>query len=216
MVTVSCVLKSGGVYDWRYVLRLRRAVEKNTTAPYQFICFTDDDAVVCCDIVRLKHNWPGWWSKIELFRSDLDLRCFVYFDLDTMIIGNIDELIRCAQETPFGMLRGFNKHNSQNNVPASGVMVGDFSMHSEVYHAFVQYPGNWMGAYGGDQGFISDKILGIVPRLQNLLPKDYIVGKRIAFRENFVLPSTSVIAWSGRPRLHEAKEKFIVDYWNAN
>nr|WP_145924153.1 hypothetical protein [Halomonas elongata] len=39
----------------------------------------------------LAHGWPGWWSKLELFRphgGDL-----LYLDLDTVVRGDLQPLI---------------------------------------------------------------------------------------------------------------------------
>ncbi len=218
MVTVVCVLKRGGAYSTKYVSRLEEAVRVHTTVPYRFLCLTDDD-VDCCDVVRLKHNWPGWWSKIELFRDDLESCQSLYFDLDTLVVGNIDALVDVANRVNFAALRGFNTKYGRNveNL-ASGIMVGNFLLNSQVCTKFLEDPQGHMSESRqnwrhGDQGYLAS-VLGMdVPRLQNALPDDYIVGKRTARDKSFILPDTRVIAWSGEPRLHRAKDEFIADYW---
>ena len=193
MIQVACVLKTGGVYSAKYVKRLEEAVRENTTVDYKFVCFTDSSSVDCCETIRLRHGWPGWWSKIELFRDDLEPCQTLYLDLDTMILGNIDGLLRVADEACyFTALRGFNtRYGRSNKNFASGIMAGDFSFHSNVYTRFLENPEahmkevrlNWRH---GDQGFIASVIETCIPKLQNELPtKDYIVGKRTALAENF-------------------------------
>lgn len=214
MLTVVCVYKTGGAYSADYVLRLEKAVYEHITISHRFICLTDSISVDCCEVTPLAHDWPGWWSKIELFRPDLNLGPCVYFDLDTMIVGNIDKLLEYAGGTPFAMLRGFSKYNAANNIPASGVMIGNFALHDEVYYAFGEKPEKYMKMHKlGDQIYIANQIKENIPRLQDVLPKDYIVGKRIAKERGFSLPKTKVIAWSGQPRLHKAEEEYIVNYW---
>ena len=220
MINIMCVLKKGGEYDARYVSRLAQGLQQWLTVPYKLVCLTDDKEVDCCETIPLKHNWPGWWSKIELFRPDLGECQSLYLDLDTMIIGNIDKLLDVAGQVSFAALRGFNtRYGKSNKNFASGIMVGNFSFYPEVYHRFLENPKKHMAESRpnwrhGDQGFISSVMGLCIPKLQIALPKDYIVGKRKAIEDNFGLPNTRIIAWSGQPRFHKAKEKFIVNYWN--
>lgn len=71
----TCVLKRGGIYNAAHVERLRSMI------PHPVICLTDDPAVIQ-PTIPLTNNWPGWWSKLELFKLEGHL---VYFDLDVTI-----------------------------------------------------------------------------------------------------------------------------------
>lgn len=173
----------------------------------------------------LLHCWPGWWSKIELFRPDLPLDAAVYFDLDTVILGNIDALVGIASKVNFSPLRGFNqKYSPQRNKKmnfASGIMVGNFSAHCQVYHDFLADPlghiaekrENWMH---GDQGFIASVIGLDVPRLQDFFYENYIVGKRITQAGQRIPLDARILAWSGEPRLHTMKNHPIMGLWGCN
>ena len=223
-MNVYCVLKKGGCYTSEYVERLYNNIKKNTTKLDNFICLTDDK-IKFCDTIELKHNWSGWWSKIELFRQDLPHSPAVYFDLDTLIIGNIDELMSIPEEYGnFHVLRGFNQRKSgikNNENFASGIMCGNFYEHSEVYNKFkgdvekyksIKY-NDWRT---GDQGFIADVLQGKeIGRIQNKLNTDYVVGKRF-IKSNKINEQVRVIAWSGEPRLHKlSHNQFddIVKFW---
>src|SRR6185437_8074786 len=59
MLTVACVLKSGGVYTPEYVERLRSGVGQHLDH-YKFVCLSDVDVP---DRIPLENDWPGWWSK---------------------------------------------------------------------------------------------------------------------------------------------------------
>jgi hypothetical protein len=102
MLTVACVYRSGGkYYSTRYVERLRAMVERNLSLPHRFVCLTNETDVPCRRI-PLVTDWPSYWSKIELFRPRLFKGPVLYFDLDTVIHGNIDDLARLASESAFG------------------------------------------------------------------------------------------------------------------
>lgn len=89
-LTVACVLKSGGDFDAEYVERLRDGVSKHL-GPHRFVCLSD--VPVPCERISLKHDLPGWWSKMELFRPDTGLGDIFYLDLDTVIVGDLSPLL---------------------------------------------------------------------------------------------------------------------------
>lgn len=97
MYTVAC-MKWGDKYGPEYVNRLYNMVERNTTLPFKFICFTDNaDGLLPEVSVRPLPDMPlppdkeRGWRKLSLFRDDVGLEGRVLFlDLDVVIVGNID------------------------------------------------------------------------------------------------------------------------------
>ena len=146
---VATVLKSGGTYISKHVHRLHDQVCKYT--PCTFICLTDVDDIEYS--VPLFHNWPGWWSKIELFRPNLFAGRVVYIDLDTTVRGDLREFIR----EDFTMINDFYKTQE----PASGMMAWKNQGPGNVYEVFKKSPYKFIDMYRkvnrwGDQGFIRD------------------------------------------------------------
>lgn len=158
MITVACVLKAGrfdkAVYKDGYtaddVLRLRNMVSDHL-GEHRFVCFSDVD--VPCERIPLKNGWAGWWSKVELFSEVFD-GTVLYFDLDTVIAGDLNEL--AAFPHRFTMLRDFGSWG----VPNSGLMAwnGDYT---KLYTEFAKNPEQYMAEYVraprlGDQAYISE------------------------------------------------------------
>lgn len=81
MDTFLTVLKIGGAYRAGHVSRLQAQIDAHYSGA-RHICLTDD-AEVTGDVIALTMAWPGWWSKLELFRHDLGRCC--YFDLDVTV-----------------------------------------------------------------------------------------------------------------------------------
>ena len=120
----ACVLKSGGDYLPEHVIALAKQVERHTTVPYQFICYTDM-TIPGIDTIPLEVGHPGWWSVPEVFRT---LGPTVITGIDTIISDNIDCLFEIALESDqshFWMIKAFAAWNDY----ASGIMIynGDFS-----------------------------------------------------------------------------------------
>ncbi|TNE75546.1 MAG: hypothetical protein EP334_10030 [Gammaproteobacteria bacterium] len=90
MITVYSVLW-GDKYPPDYVYRLQAMLERHLTVPFSFVCVTDQDleGVHCVAPIV---PWHGWWQKLSLF--EIAHGPSLYFDLDTVIVGNIDYLAR--------------------------------------------------------------------------------------------------------------------------
>jgi len=92
MVTVACLLLSGGIYTPEWVAKLQRQVAKHLTIKHRFVCLSDVD--VPCERIPITGRWPTWWSKFEMFRPGVLDGPVVYFDLDTIILKNIDSFVK--------------------------------------------------------------------------------------------------------------------------
>ena len=90
MITVCCVLW-GDKFSKEYVHVLKASVERNTTVPHEFVCYSDR-IIPGVSTVPLRGGLEGWWNKLQLFDGRMDGRV-VYFDLDTVLTGNIDWLL---------------------------------------------------------------------------------------------------------------------------
>lgn len=110
-LTVACVLRRGGLY-WgsregpffaKYARILRDAVAAQLSLPHRFVCLSD--VAVSCERIDLRQFWPGAWAKIELFRHGLFDGPVLYLDLDTVVLGGLDELARVALDGEFAALR---------------------------------------------------------------------------------------------------------------
>lgn len=171
MLTVLCVLRSGGEYTAELVHRLQRAVARHLSVPHRFASLSDV-AVPGVDWIQLKHDWPGWWSKIELFRPGVVNGPTLYLDLDTVLVGSIDKLADLPHD--FAIMRNFN----MPHMPGSAVMWFKDKAPAKVYEAFAddpdyyigQYSDRTQGCYLGDQAFIWDVLDRKVKYLSDDVP----------------------------------------------
>ena len=211
MTNVICVLKTGGTYTVEWVRKLRDAVARNTTKKHTFVCLSDVETP--CNRISLKHNWAGWWSKIELFDRFIFNGPALYLDLDTVIVGNIDHLLDLDYD--FAMLENFN----QPGYVGSGVMWfrNETTVPHKVYEKFLKQPQAYMahhervrkGSHVGDQAFIADTIgLDNIPRLKGMGLKSF---KRQCL--TYLPPDARVVCFHGPPRLGEVKNDWIDKNW---
>lgn len=208
MLKVFCVCKSGAEYDAEWVRKLRDGVARNLTVPYEFFCLTDLaldlDAVTT---IPLRHNWPGWWSKLELFREAREES--LYLDLDSVVVGNIDHL----RGPDFTAIRNF--HDPQ--MIGSAVMWFPRPM-KHVYDRFCEKPHKWIafhekrrdGPYLGDQAFIWDSLGRTVAQFD--MEKFGIVSYKFHCR-NGLPKDARLVCFGGKPKAYEVKADWLEKHW---
>lgn len=154
-LTVACVLRSGGEYGPRHVQVLAAQVS-HFMPQARFACLTDVN-VPGVDCLPLAFNWPGWWSKVELFDHFKDRT--LYLDLDTVLLGDMSPLADGA----FRMCLHPRQisHTDKRRPWLSPVMSwqGDYS---QIPFAFEQMGSRVMATYHtaeqwGDQAFIAER-----------------------------------------------------------
>lgn len=194
MLTVACV--EWGNYLGRgakYVENLQAMVARHLTVPHKVVCLTEDprrhafafDAGL--ELVDLRGVLCGWWNKIELFRPDRFHGRVLYLDLDTLIVGSLDELVKHK-----GLLH-LDRWGWKNHVYGSGVMCWDAGEHENVFHDFSR---DVPGRFEGDQNWI--QACGEWPALPD--------GACVSYRyhcKSGPPPGASVVAFHGRPKCHE-------------
>jgi hypothetical protein len=146
-VEVACVLRSGGQYGPDHVRGLAKQVS-HYMPQARFACLSDVD--VPCERVALETTWPGWFSKIELFRHFRGRT--LYLDLDTVLLGDASHLV----SGEFTMIRNW----VYQDLLASGVMAWDGD-YSHIADAFEPIADRVMAEYvtlekWGDQAFIAE------------------------------------------------------------
>lgn len=211
MFSVICVLKSGSVFDASWVEKLRDGVARNLTLPHRFVCLSDVE--VPCERIELIHGWPGWWSKLELFRPGAITGPTIYFDLDTVITGNINQLARIPHD--FAMLPSFNAPGMVNST-----MMWFRKVPHHVYEKFLKMPQcyidhherhqNAQTCYIGDQAFIHDAL----DREVDLIDVPSIKSYKHHCRNRFPIDA-SVVCFHGLPRPSEVIDPWMQQHWNG-
>lgn len=213
MLTVLCVLKSGGEYVADSVARLQRAVSRHLSVPHTFKCLSDVD--VPCERIPLEHGWPGWWSKIELFRPGVVTGPTLYLDLDTVLVGSIDRL--ASFEHDFAIMRNLNS----SWMPGSAVMWFKEKAPAKVYELFKENPEHYIGQYSdrtqgtylGDQAFIWDALDRKVKFLTDSAP-----GLIRSYRRHCmagVPEGCAVVAFGGAKKPWNVPDQWVKEAWLA-
>ena len=193
--TIVCVLKSGStVYNEKYVNKLMDSLSHYGK---EMICLTDLDVTFNnCRTEKLRHNYPGWWSKIELFdHPSLDSKNVLYFDLDTIVKDDISDIL--SYDHQFTMISGFLKHK-----PNSCVMAFKGGQYRHIAESFdIGIIDQYLELDRlGDQAFIREHVGHDIQMFQDMFPNHFSSFK---LSDKSLIEQCSVVCFHGRPRPHE-------------
>lgn len=209
---IVCVFRSGGDFTWEHVRNLKKQLDIHVSQEFQFSVLSDLDLpkdLHLDGVVRfpLIYKWPGFWSKIELFR------CFgkaFYIDLDTIIVGNIDHIL--SYDHKFTALRGF-----YSTIPGfrgrpfgSGLMswTGNFK---HIWKAFAHgNPDEKIQGFSkqkfGDQEWIGSFVDHEV--FQDLFPAQ-ILSYKLDVQKRGLINGTRIVCFHGRPRIQDVNDPWV-------
>lgn len=192
-----CVLSKcpNGHYDKDYVDKLYDSFIKfSGLESSDFVCLSNVSDVV--GYKELKYNFGGWWSKMELFRPDIDDDIF-YVDLDTVIHKDFSDLIDLAKNSDKPIML---EDLLYKNRLASGVMYIPNKYKSIVWDKWIESPEKWMTMYkiGGDQAFIETVYSGLADKWQDITSK--ICSYKFGIKRGVDPNTVSIICYHGLPR----------------
>ena len=219
-IKIITLLKSGPAWLPEYVYRLKRALDRNLTVPYEFVCLSDQQLeVTTLPLLPMPEiddtDIPKFWYKLQLFRPELELTSgCIFLDLDTIIKGNLDHYVNAFKDHDFLMAAS----PYRGNISCSYFMwwQGD---HSHIWNQFCEKPvSEWNQYYHkanpgkyGDQGFISDHVThGLI---QDVMPApvDIIRVTRNSSRGNH---TARVIVFAGKRKPWDmAWHLDVQDHW---
>lgn len=199
---VFTVLKSGGDFLPAHVSAFKRQLDLHAPAATLY-CLTDIPGEITAEgvnCIQLEHNWPGWWSKMELFRPDIDHPDMLYFDLDTMIVGDIEPLL---EEDRFLMLRDWLRpHGLNSSVMSLPVRQRKLTWSHWEHRAadFIAKYSSPAGDTWGDQAVLETLWLYEALRWQDAHPGMLCSYKAHNVGRDGVPTASSVVCFHGRPR----------------
>ena len=239
MIHVVC-LKHGDKYGPDYVNKLFNMVCRNTRyelgVDFDFTCYTElrtgiDGAIRRMELPRT--DIMGWWHKLWFFSPEFVTTVgpgqVLYLDLDTVIVGNIDEFMDFESiDAPLALLRdvgSWRKPQPPANVNwGSAIMSWQVGWGHQIWKSFTRDVGQEMRSHGhGDQGYIKYMVPpGDVVFWQDFLsPRSQLVSYKWQMRDpNKGIPDPPVpdgvtmIVFHGVPRPHEVSNlTFIQEHW---
>jgi len=220
-IAILTTYKSGGDYSKEYVSNLRRGVAQHLSIDHQFICLTDTVAKETYEEETgvlwkpLLNDWPGWWSKIECFRPDLEaLGHILYLDLSCLPVGDLDELASYR-----GKLCVPNDFYYPEGVTSSVMSYSPGAMRG-VWDEFNKRPEHYMELADslkapliGDQYMLNKVYEGDLVHFQDEFPGQVVSYKAHCLEG--VPRNARLVKFHGQPRIHECQDPWVEVAWKS-
>jgi hypothetical protein len=216
-----------GYYSAKHVNYLYNSVIKNTKYDINFYCFTDDGEDInknvivkplpkMAECVNLKYAYQKEAGLCDNNLGGLEGQRVLYFDLDTLIVDNIDGFFEMPQDDKFYIINDWNSYgNKVGQASCYSFVVGTlgyvkdyFEQNSEeVYKKF----------YTASQEYLSSKVIEKYGKL-NFWPNSWARSFRfhclptplIPFLRRFKMAkipkNAKIICFHGRPKLDDARK----------
>jgi len=202
--TIAWVYKTGGHYDGqaeRLIADQHLGLKTFTPEINDYVCLTDSEFPLPEGVRRvpLDFGLKGWFSKFELFRTDIfdDGQRVMFLDLDTQINGSIHPVTTLPLER-FYMLEDFY-HPGRH---AAGVLVFEANKHKYLLDQYIRAK-DAITYSSGDQRFIELRVSrGGTPlrKLQNAI-NDTFYSYKVHVRGLQYSPlACPVLCYHGNPR----------------
>jgi hypothetical protein len=228
-----CVLV-GGKYGWEYVERLYSMLERHSSIPVRLHVLTEPGRRVPDPFVRhelqIMPELSGadvfWWYKMQLFDRARFVSPMMYFDLDMVIVGNVDFLWQ-GDPRFFWAVRDFRYLWRPGCFDInSSIMHWDPEKFSWIWEDFCRDNiCNVLKAHPGDQDYLT----AAIPRdrvrfFDTDLVKswrwqiqdggwDFRKKKSLTPGHTTIDQITKIIVFHGRPKPHEIQNPVLRSRW---
>lgn len=233
-IDCACVLH-GSAYSWTYVDKLYAMLTRHFSLPVRLHVWTESTRAV--PDIYVKHDlqeWPGvsgprksWWYKMQMFDPAGFQGRLIYFDLDVIILENIDWMLH-VDLNYFWAVRDFRYHfrGAWTGINSS-IMIWDTSRWQKVWTDFCN---NNIHAvtkrFQGDQDFLNAHIN---PNQRQYFDSQLIKSWRWEIKDggmdfkkrvyrrpgagSVIPPKTHVMIFHGQPKPHDITDPVIQQAW---
>lgn len=233
-VDCACVIHGTG-YSWQYVENLYNMLCRNLSSNVILHVYTEASRTVPAPFIKHELvDWPGiggrkrsWWYKMQLFNANEFRGNLLYFDLDVVLVRNIDWILQQPIDY-FWTIQDFRYLQSPAyKAMNSSVMYWNTERFAWIWDQFANQDINTIvRSYPGDQDYLNRVLTHDYKRYLNLAQFQswrwqvadggYDFRRRCALRPGTgaaIAPETSVLVFHGSPKPHEVTDPQIQELW---
>ena len=233
VIDCACVIH-GDAYDWQYVDRLYNMLNRHISPAIRFHVYTEATRPVPEHMIKHElEDWGiggpkrGWWYKMQLFNPDHHAGPLLYFDLDTVIVRNIDWIWQQPTRY-FWTVKDFKYLWRPMYTGANtSVMWWDTQRYARVWQEFcAQSLDNIILKYPGDQDYVTKSIGQAELRFLDTerikswrwqcLDGGYNFTRRKHLQPRSgttITDQTAVLVFHGQPKPSDLLDSVIIEHW---
>ena len=233
IIDCACVIH-GDAYSWTYVEKLYNMLDRHLSCNIRLHVYTESHRPVPAHMIKhVLLDWgiggpkQSWWYKMQLFDSMRHAGPLLYFDLDTVIVNNIDWICKLPSNY-FWSVRDFKylwKPNYQS--VNSSIMWWDTTKFHYVWESFQQQNlKTLIKKYRGDQDYITHTVPVVDQRfLDSTRIKSWRwqcldgghnfkkIGNRHSTMNTVLDATTDVMIFHGQPKPSDVQDPVILQHW---
>jgi hypothetical protein len=232
-IDCACVIH-GDVYSWQYVETLLSMLQRHLTPTVRLHVYTEAERTVPDTMIKhILEPWSisgpkkSWWYKMQLFNTEHHSGPLLYFDLDTVIVGNLDWIWQLSSDS-FCTIRDF-KHLWRPTFYGinSSVMWWNTLKYACVWENFKQQNLEYITKkYHGDQDYITEEIPAKKCRFFDVERVQSWRWQALDGGYNFIkkchqapgtgtqlLPMTSILVFHGAPKPANVTDSLVLQHW---
>jgi hypothetical protein len=223
ILNCACLIH-GDYYNIEYVDKLYNSIKRNISLEINLHVYTEKSRKIKKEYIKHElEDYPGvggkksgWWYKIQLFNANLYSGDILYFDLDLLIIKNIDwiwELYECNKDK-FIACKDFKYLFGYESYVNSSIMMFDVKKYKYIYDNFKL---KYTNIFLGDQDYINAFVKEKVVYLDEKRIKSYtyeVLNKFKKSKKEFNIENTDIIVFHGKDKPHILKnDNLVKEYW---
>jgi hypothetical protein len=192
---LNALQRGSSEYTIKHVQALQAQIAK--WAPLATLECISDVNVPGVKCIHPNEQWPGWWMKMNLFSPDVP-GDFLFMDLDTVIVGPLDDILAVNKLT---LLRDFYRDGKKLKEGLGGGLIYlPADARKDVWGFWRQQPQLQMRVYSrGDQFLMEKFYLESAARWQDVVPGQ-VVSWKVHCKGDIVPPEARVVCFHGHPR----------------
>ena len=218
---IACVYKKSSAFPFDYVRAFANVFGKYHPKK-KLVVFSDyNEEPYPPGVIRipLKYNWSnGWWTKLELFRPDIEENLF-FTDLDNLILKPLDQFFESFSEDMPLMIQDLDKNQKRLQ---SAVMWIPHSKKQIVWDKFMLSPDDQIKNVGkfGDAAIIRsywNKEKKTCDTFQDVFGKGKIISYRYHWKKGISQNDAHVVCFHGercKPHL-VPKSPLTINHWHT-
>lgn len=229
-ITVGACWDGRDYYPPEYVNRLYNSVLRNTTIPFEFVLYTGPEAekpgrtdAIDKAVRIVPTGLPYWWSGLSWWRKDLPgvtTDSVFYLDLDQVIVGSLDELMLFPSDQAY--MKGYPSDGCPKGHEMEACVSTSLLRRGAGVKVWEEYIAAGMPQWDplkpppnaplrlACQTIINDPKFGMA---YDLYPENWIVSYRLWAKRKGIKDDVRIVAFHGRPKMHECSEEWIQEHW---
>lgn len=215
---VILCMRWGALYPSAYVNVLYSAVQKHLSAPFRFVCLTNEadglaqgiETYPIPDLGYSERHWRhGAWPKLSVFVPDLyGLQGRALFiDLDSVIVGGLDPFFDVTGDliSIGGGPRWRRGSVNADPILATGVFAFEIGSQPQIVERFRVAPEAAFDRFGIEQRFVQEHVTS-----WTTWPADWVISFKRHLQQPILMdrilsprepdPNARIVAFHGEPR----------------